>query len=97
VCAGHSDSKKGLLLAAPDQNAAVVIDAEDEIISTAILDCKGSWFRIETPLSTKDQHLTPKLPSDGPPARCAAGATAPAPTSGRPATMAGIDGQGAED
>ena len=62
-----TDVQQGLLLAAPDQQAAIVIDAEDEIIATAILDCKGGWFRIEAPLSTKDQHLTPKLPSDGPP------------------------------
>jgi hypothetical protein len=62
-----TDVQQGRLLAAPDPHAAVVIDAEDEILATAILDCKGSWFRIEAPLSTKDQHLTPKLPSDGPP------------------------------
>jgi hypothetical protein len=62
-----TDVQQGRLLAAPDPHAAVVIDAEDEILATPILDCKGSWFRIEAPLSTKDQHLTPKLPSDGPP------------------------------
>ena len=62
-----TDVQQGLLMAAPDQHAAIVIDAEDEILATAILDCKGSWFRIEAPLSTKDEHLTPKLPSDGPP------------------------------
>lgn len=62
-----TDVQQGLLMAAPDQHAAVVIDAEDEILATAILDCKGSWFRIEAALSSADRHLTPKLPSDGPP------------------------------
>jgi hypothetical protein len=33
---------------------------------TAILDCKGDWLRIETPLSTKDDTLKPRLPPDGP-------------------------------
>jgi hypothetical protein len=61
-----TDVQQGLLMAGPDAHAAVVIDAQDEIIPTAILDCKGSWFRIEAPLSTRYQHLTPKLPSDGP-------------------------------
>jgi hypothetical protein len=62
-----TDVQQGLLMAAPDPHAATVIDAENEINATAILDCKGSWFRIEAPLSTKYEHLTPKLPSDGPP------------------------------
>jgi hypothetical protein len=54
------------LKAAPDENAADVVELVDDYGITAILDCKGDWVRIETPLSTKDYTLKPKLPSDGP-------------------------------
>jgi hypothetical protein len=54
------------LKAAPDENAADVAEMVDDYGITAILDCKGDWLRIETPLSTKDYTLKPKLPSDGP-------------------------------
>jgi hypothetical protein len=53
------------LEAAPDENAADVAEMLDDYGITAILDCKGDWLRIETPLSTKDYTLEPKLPSDG--------------------------------
>jgi hypothetical protein len=54
------------LKAAPDENAADVVEMVDYYGVTAILDCKGDWLRIETPLSTKDYTLKPKLLSDGP-------------------------------
>ena len=54
------------LKAAPDENAADVGEVFDDYGVTAILDCKGDWLRIETPLSTKDYTLKPKLLSDGP-------------------------------
>ena len=54
------------LKASPDENAADVVEMGDDYGITAILDCKGDWLRIETPLSTKDYTLKPKLPSDGP-------------------------------
>jgi len=58
---------RGLTLkAAPDENAADVGERGDDYGITAFLDCKGDWVRIETPLSTKDYTLKPKLPSDGP-------------------------------
>ena len=53
------------LKAAPDENAADVVDS-GWFDATAILDCKGDWLRIETPLSTKDRALKPRLSSDGP-------------------------------
>ena len=54
------------LKAAPDENAADVVEMVDYYGVTAIVDCKGDWLRIETPLSTKDYTLKPKLLSDGP-------------------------------
>ena len=65
------------LKAAPDENAADVVELHDsgdatpafgasEVSVTEILDCKGAWFRIEAPLSTSYYTLKPKLPSDGP-------------------------------
>ena len=54
------------LKAAPDENAADVVEMVDYYGVTAILDCKGDWLRIETPISTKDYTLKPKLLSDGP-------------------------------
>ena len=54
------------LKAAPDENAADVVEMVDDYGVTALLDCKGDWLRVETPLSTKDYALKPKLPSDGP-------------------------------
>jgi hypothetical protein len=54
------------LKAAPDENAADVVEMVDYYGVTAILDCKGDWLRIETPLSTKDYTLKPKLLSNGP-------------------------------
>ena len=51
---------------APDENAADVAEMVDDSGITAILDCKGDGLRIETPLSTKDYALEPKLPSGGP-------------------------------
>jgi hypothetical protein len=54
------------LKAAPDEYAATVVGFEGWFTATALLDCKGDWVRIETPLSTKDYTLKPKLPSDGP-------------------------------
>ena len=54
------------LKAAPDENAADVVEVGDDYGTTAILDCKGDWIRIEMPLSTKAYSLKPKLPSDGP-------------------------------
>ncbi len=59
--------QQGALRAAPDEHADVVIDAQDEIFATAILDCNGGWFRIEASVSNDPRHLTPRLPSDGPP------------------------------
>jgi hypothetical protein len=53
------------LKAAPDENAATVVEFQ-WFRATAILDCKGDWLRIETPLSTKNYTLKPRLPSDGP-------------------------------
>jgi hypothetical protein len=55
-----------MLKAAPDENAADVVEMSDDYGITAILDCKGDWLRIEAPLSTKDYTLEPKLSSDGP-------------------------------
>jgi hypothetical protein len=52
--------------AAPDENAADVAERGDDYGITAFLDCKGDWVRVETPLSTTDDALKPKLPSDGP-------------------------------
>jgi hypothetical protein len=55
------------LKAAPDENAADIVEkVVDDYGITAILDCKGDWVRIETPLTTKDYSLKPKLFSDGP-------------------------------
>jgi hypothetical protein len=54
------------LKAAPDVNAATVVEFDGWFAATAMLDCKGDWVRIETPLSTKDYTLKPRLPSDGP-------------------------------
>ena len=54
------------LKAAPDENAADVVEMVDYYGVTAILDCKGDWLLIETPLSTKDYTLKPKLLSNGP-------------------------------
>ena len=54
------------LKAAPDENAADVVEMVDDGGVTAILDCQGDWLRIEAPLSTRDYTLKPKLPSDGP-------------------------------
>jgi hypothetical protein len=54
------------LKAAPDENAAAVVEMADDYGITAILDCTADWIRIETPLSTKDYTLKPNLPSDGP-------------------------------
>lgn len=54
------------LKAVPDDNAADVVEMVDDYGVTAILDCKGDWLRVETPLSTKDYTLKPMLPSDGP-------------------------------
>jgi hypothetical protein len=65
------------LKATPDENAAVVVELHSdenadsafgasEVSVTAILDCKGEWFRVEAPVSTKNYGLKPKLPSDGP-------------------------------
>jgi hypothetical protein len=54
------------LKAAPDENAAEIVEFPGWFEATAILDCNGDWLRIETPLSTKDYALKPKLPSDGP-------------------------------
>jgi hypothetical protein len=52
------------LKAAPDENAADVAEVGDDYGVTEILDCKGDWVRVETPPSTKDGALKPKLPSD---------------------------------
>jgi hypothetical protein len=54
------------LKAAPDENAADVVDVVDDYGATAILDCKGDWVRVEMPLSTKNNSVKPKLPSDAP-------------------------------
>jgi hypothetical protein len=54
------------LKAAPDESAAEIVEFPGWFEATAILDCHGDWLRIETPLSTKDYTLKPKLPSDGP-------------------------------
>jgi len=54
------------LKAAPDDNAADVVEPDNDEWVAAILDCKGVWFRIETPPSTKYDGLKPKLPSAGP-------------------------------
>jgi hypothetical protein len=54
------------LKAAPDKNAATVVEFDGWFAATAMLDCKGDWVRIETPLSTKDYTLKPIMPSDGP-------------------------------
>ena len=65
------------LKAAPDENAADVVElhgdesatpafGSSEVTVTAILDCKGEWFRVQAPLSTEYYRLMPKLPSDGP-------------------------------
>jgi hypothetical protein len=53
------------LKAAPDDNSADVVDPSDSEWVAAILDCKGKWFRIEEPRSTKNDGLRPKPPSDG--------------------------------
>jgi hypothetical protein len=54
------------LKAAPDENAADIGEVLDDYGVTAILDCKGDWLRVEAPLSTKDDTLKPKPPSDSP-------------------------------
>ena len=54
------------LKAAPDENAADVVEIVDDYGATAILDCKRDWLRVEMPLSTKNYSVIPKLPSDGP-------------------------------
>jgi hypothetical protein len=57
---------QGGLKAAPDDNAADVVEPDNDEWVAAILDCKGVWFRIETPPPTKYDSLKPKLPSEGP-------------------------------
>jgi hypothetical protein len=54
------------LKAAPDDNAADVVDVVDDYGATEFLDCQGDWVRVEMPLSTKNNSVTPKLPSDAP-------------------------------
>ena len=61
-----SQFRSMILKASPDENAADVAEMADYYGATAFLDCKGNWLRIETPLSTKDYTLKPKLPFDGP-------------------------------
>jgi len=61
-----STLQTSILKAAPDENAATVVEFQGWFDATAMLDCKGDWVRIETPLSTKNYTLKPRLPSDGP-------------------------------
>jgi hypothetical protein len=53
------------LKTAPDENAANVVEFSGWFDATAMLDCKGDWLRIETPLLTKDHTLKPTRPLDG--------------------------------
>jgi hypothetical protein len=64
------------LKAAPDDTATDVVDPRDSEWVAAILDCKGTWFRIEEPPPRKDfSPFPPRRPAPCPVSRHLRGAT----------------------